>query len=149
MPFLGNPVSSNFQTRPATQEFNGDGSTTIFTLNQTVAQEDIIVSVDGVVQESVDAFTVPNGTNLTFTAAPSSGTGNIFVMYMGTSAGSVTPAAENKGNFKAGGLFRTNAQSLTSDTTILATENANVTGPFTVASGVTLTVESGGTLVTL
>ena len=144
MPFLGNPVSSNFQTRPATQEFNGDGSTTIFTLNQTVAQEDIIVSVDGVVQESVDAFTVPNGTNLTFTAAPSSGTGNIFVMYMGTSAGSITPAAENKGNFKAGGLFRTNAQSLTSDT-----KNANVTGPFTVASGVTLTVESGGTLVTL
>ena len=46
-------------------------------------------------------------------------------------------------------MFRTNAQSLTSDTTILATENANVTGPLTVASGVTLTVESGGTLVTL
>jgi len=38
---------------------------------------------------------------------------------------------------------------LTANTTILATENANVTGPFTVSSGVTLTVESGGTLVTL
>ncbi len=149
MPFIGNPPSTSFQARPATQEFNGDGSTTTFTLNQTVTQEDIVVSVDGVVQESVDAYTVPNGTTLTFTAAPSSGTGNIFVIYLGTSVGSVTPAVQNKGNFKAGGLFRTNAQSLTADTTILATENANVTGPFTVASGVTLTVESGGTLVTL
>jgi hypothetical protein len=149
MPFIGNPPSTSFQARPATQEFNGDGSTTTFTLNQTVTQEDIVVSVDGVVQESVDAYTVPNGTTLTFTAAPSSGTGNIFVIYLGTSVGSVTPAAQNKGNFKGGGIFRTNAQSLTADTTILATENANVTGPFTVASGVTLTVESGGTLVTL
>ena len=149
MPFIGNPPSTSFQARPATQEFNGDGSTTTFTLNQTVTQEDIVVSVDGVVQESVDAYTVPNGTTLTFTAAPSSGTGNIFVIYLGTSVGSVTPAAQNKGNFKGGGLFRTNAQSLTEDITILATENANVTGPFTVASGVTLTVESGGTLVTL
>jgi len=149
MPFIGNPPSTSFQARPATQEFNGDGSTTTFTLNQTVTQEDIVVSVDGVVQESVDAYTVPNGTTLTFTAAPSSGTGNIFVIYVGTSVGSVTPAAQNKGNFKGGGIFRTNAQSLTADTTILATENANVTGPFTVASGVTLTVESGGTLVTL
>ena len=149
MPFIGNPPSTSFQARPATQEFNGDGSTTTFTLNQTVTQEDIVVSVDGVVQESVDAYTVPNGTTLTFTAAPSSGTGNIFVIYLGTSVGSVTPAVQNKGNFKAGGLFRTNAQSLTADTTILATENANVTGPFTVASGVTLTVESGGTLGTL
>ena len=100
-------------------------------------------------QESVDAFTVPNGTTLTFTAAPSSGTGNIFVNFLDLTAGSVTPAQANRGNFKGGGLFRTNAQSLTADTTILATENANVTGPFTVASGVTLTVESGGTLVTL
>ena len=149
MPYIGNPPSTSFQARPATQEFNGDGSTTTFTLNQTVTQEDIVVSVDGVVQESVDAYTVPNGTTLTFTAAPSSGTGNIFVIYLGTSVGSVTPAVQNKGNFKAGGLFRTNAQSLTADTTILATENANVTGPCTVASGVTLTVESGGTLVTL
>ena len=69
-------------------------------------------------------------------------------MFFGRTFGTVTPAAENKGNFKGGGLFRTNAQSLTSNITILATENAQVTGPLTVASGVTLTVESGGRLVT-
>ena len=73
----------------------------------------------------------------------------MFVNYLAPQASTITPAAENKGNFKGGGLFRTNAQSLTADITILATENANVTGPFTVASGVTITIESGGTLVTL
>ena len=149
MPFIGNPVVSQFQARTATQEFNGNGSTTTFTLNQSVTQEDIIVSGDGVVQESVDAFTVPDGTTLTFTAAPSCCTGKIFVIYMGVAASSVTPPEQNRGTFKGGGIFRTNAQSLTSDITILASENANVTGPFTVASGVPLTVESGGTLVTL
>tara|TARA_R100000951_G_scaffold107249_1_gene102466 strand:- start:278 stop:727 length:450 start_codon:yes stop_codon:yes gene_type:complete len=149
MPYLGEKVPANFQSVPAVQRFNGDGSDTTFTLNTTVSSvQDVLVSVDGVIQDSA-AYTIPDGVTLTFTAAPSSGTGNIFVNYNAPQAGTITPAAENKGNFKAGGLFRTNAQSLTADTTILATENANVTGPFTVASGVTLTVESGGTLVTI
>ena len=146
---LGNAIPVVYATTPSVQRFNGDGSDTTFTLTTTVSSvQDVLVSVDGVVQDTA-AYTIPDGTTLTFTAAPSSGTGNIFVNYLAPQAGTVTPPAENKGNFKAGGLFRTNAQSLTADTTILATENANVTGPFTVASGVTLTVESGGTLVTL
>ena len=101
------------------------------------------------VQEPTGAYTVPDGTTLTFTAAPSNNSGNnIFVMFFGRTFGTVTPPSENKGNFKSGGIFRTNAQSLTSDVTILATENAQVTGPLTVASGVTLIIESGGRLVT-
>lgn len=150
MPIIGRPIAASFSNRPTRQEFSGDGSTTVFTLNQTARAEDIVVSVDGVLQEPDGSYTVPNGTALTFDEAPSSNSGNnIFVMYMGTSQASLAPPAENKGNFKAGGIFRTNAQSLTVDTTILATENANVNGPFSVASGVTLTIESGGTLVTL
>ena len=149
MSFLGNAVATHFETTPAVQRFNGDGSDTTFTLNRTVASvQSVLVSVDGVVQDT-SAYSIPDGITLTFTAAPSSGTNNIFVNYLDLARGSVTIPAENKGNFKGGGLFRTNAQSLTSNITILATENANVTGPFTVASGVTLTVESGGTLVTL
>ena len=35
-------------------------------------------------------------------------------------------------------MFRTNAQTLDSNITILATENANVTGPLTITSGVTI-----------
>jgi len=148
--YQGNTPAISYFSTPAVQQFNGDGSTTTFTLNRTVAdKQSVLVSVDGVVQDAASAYTVPDGVTLTFTAAPSSGTANIFVNFLDLTAGSITPPAESKGNFKGGGLFRTNAQSLTADTTILATENANVTGPFTVASGVTLTVESGGTLVTL
>ena len=136
MPYIGSQVGSSFSSRPATQEFNGDNSTTVFTLNQTVAQEDIIVSVDGVIQESVDAFTVPNGTSLTFTEAPSTGTGNIFVIYLGATDTSITIPTQNKGTLDV-------------NTTIEATENANVTGPLTIASGITLTINSGGNVAIL
>ena len=150
MPFIGNDISRAFESMPTRQEFSGDGSTTTFSLNQTVSSpQEIVVSVDGVVQEPTGAYTVPDGTTLTFAAAPSNNSGNnIFVMFFGRTFGTITPADENKGNFKSGGIFRTNSQTLTANTTILATENAQVTGPLTVASGVTLTVESGGRLVT-
>lgn len=147
MAYLGNNVPANFQTPPAVVRFNGDGSDITFDLGRTIGSvQEILVSVDGVVQDT-SAYTVPDGSTLTFTAAPSSGTNNIFVYFLELSAGSVTPAAENKGNFKTGGMFRTNSQNLTIDTTILATENAQVTGTITVDSGVTLTVNSGGRLV--
>ncbi len=148
MPFIGKAPVTTFEATTAVQRFNGDNSDTTFTLNRTVSSvQDVLVSVDGVVQDT-SAYTIPDGTTLTFTTAPSSGTNNIFVNFLAPQTGTVTPADENKGNFKGGGLFRTNAQSLTSNITILATENAQVTGPLTVASGVTLTVESGGRLVT-
>ena len=147
MPYLGNTAGNRFVASKAATQFSGNGSNTSFTLEHAVgSDEDILVSVDGVVQDT-SAYTIPDGTTLTFTAAPSSGTANIFVNFLAPQTGTVTPAAENKGNFKAGGLFRTNAQNLTADTTILATENAQVTGTFTIDSGVTLTVNSGGRLV--
>ena len=45
----------------------------------------------------------------------------------------------------AGDIFRINEQALDLSTTITSTENASATGPLTVSSGITLTVE--GTLV--
>ena len=148
MPYIGVEPESNFQTAPAVVRFSGDGSDTTFDLGRTIGSvQDILVSVDGVVQDTA-AYTVPDGQTLTFSAAPSSNSGNnIFVYFLEVGGASVAPAAENKGNFKAGGLFRTNAQNLTANTTILATENAQVTGPFTIYSSVTLTVNSGGRLV--
>ena len=148
MPLIGNDISPAFESLPTRQEFSGDGSTTTFTLNQTVSSEqDIVVSVDGVVQEPTGAYTVPDGTTLTFAAAPSNNSGNnIFVMFFGRTFGTITPPAENKGNFKNGGMFRTNSQTVDVDTTIEATENATATGPLTVSSGITITVNSGGNL---
>jgi len=149
MPLVGNQVQSGFHAIPSVQRFNGDGSDTTFTLSQTISNvQDVLVSVDGVVQDS-SAYTIPDGTTLTFSAAPSSGTGNIFVNYLGVMDTGVTVPEANKGNFKHGGMFRTNAQSLDSDVTIAATENANVTGPLTIASGSTLTIESGGNVAIL
>ena len=46
----------------------------------------------------------------------------------------------------AGDIFRVNEQTLNTSTTIDADENANATGPLAVASGVTLTVTTGGNL---
>ena len=149
MPYVGNATATTFSTIPSVQRINGDGSDTTFTLSQTVSSvQDILVSVDGVVQDS-NAYTIPDGTTLTFSAAPSSGTGNIFVNYLGVMDTGVTVPEANKGNFKHGGMFRTNAQAMDSNVTIAATENANVTGPLTIASGVTLTINSGGNVAIL
>jgi hypothetical protein len=41
-------------------------------------------------------------------------------------------------------LFRVNANTLNTNTTIVTGENAQATGPISVTSGVTLTVQSGG-----
>ena len=47
----------------------------------------------------------------------------------------------------SGDIFRINEQQLDTDVTIDATENASCTGPLTVATGITLTVATGGSLV--
>ena len=83
MPYLGNEVAEKFVSKPAVDHFSGDGSTTVFTLSFPVASDqDILVSVDGVIQDTA-AYAVSNSTTLTFTAAPSSNSGNnIFVNYL-------------------------------------------------------------------
>jgi len=83
MPYLGNEAAEKFVSKPAVDHFSGDGSTTVFTLSFPVASDqDILVSVDGVIQDTA-AYAVSNSTTLTFTAAPSSNSGNnIFVNYL-------------------------------------------------------------------
>jgi hypothetical protein len=146
MAYIGNQVQANFHDIPSVQRFNGDGSATAFTLNQNVSNvQGVLISVDGVVQDS-SAYSLTGGTNLVFSEAPSSGTGNIFVNYLALTDASVVPPETNKGNFKHGGMFRINSQTIDVSTTIEATENANVTGPVGISSGVTVTVNSGGNL---
>ena len=150
MPYIGNPSAQRFISPRAASVFSGDGSTVAFTLEEAVTtDEDILVSVDGVIQEPSVAYAVSSGTTLTFTAAPSTGTANIYVNYLGLSEGSITPPDANKGNFRLGGMFRINAQTVDVNTTIKGNENANVTGPITIGSGVTLTVNSGGHLAVI
>ena len=84
MPYIGSDPSNRFVAPKAASVFSGDGSTTAFTLDHAVgSDEDILVSVDGVIQEPSVAYAVSSGTILTFTAAPSSNSGNnIFVYYL-------------------------------------------------------------------
>ena len=149
MPYIGNPSVDRFVVPRAASVYSGDGSTTAFTLEVGVgSDEEILVSVDGVIQEPSVGYAVSSGTTLTFTSAPSSNSGNnIFVYYLHRTIGTVAPPVELSGTYKADGIFRTNVQTLSDDITITASENANVTGPLTVASNKTITVEDGGRLV--
>ena len=91
MAYIGNDPSNRFVAPKAASVFSGDGSTTAFTLDHAVgSDEDILVSVDGVIQEPSVAYAVSNGTTLTFTGAPSSNSGNnIFVYYLFRTVGTV------------------------------------------------------------
>ena len=86
--FLGRSTVSMVSAlaSPHIDEFDGNGSTTAFTLTQTPAgsgKENFIVFVDNVYQRygSSYAFTV-SGATITFTSAPPSGTNNIQVIQL-------------------------------------------------------------------
>ena len=98
MAYIGNTAASRFVSNRAASVYSGDGSTVAFTLEQVVTQdEDVLVSVDGVIQEPSVGYAVSNGTTLTFSAAPSTNSGNnIFVYYLASQAGTVGhPASQN------------------------------------------------------
>ena len=120
MPYIGSDPSNRFVAPKAASVFSGDGSTTAFTLDHAVgSDEDILVSVDGVIQEPSVAYAVSNGTTLTFTAAPSSNSGNnIFVYYLFRTVGTVSHPSNNA-------LTATNGT---------LTGNLNVTGTTTLST---------------
>ena len=86
MAYVGQKPATTL-TMPASQYFSGDGSTTAFTLNkgETVSEE-LEGFVNNIQQEpgSGKSYTA-TGTTLTFDAAPSSGTDNVYVVYRGLS----------------------------------------------------------------
>ena len=127
MPYIGNTSPSRFVSNRAASVYSGDGSTTAFTLEQAVVQdEDILVSVDGVVQEPSVAYAVSNATTLTFTGAPSSNSGNnIFVYYLASQVGTVGHPS-NQALSATNGTFSGN-------TTVAGT--STFTGDVTVGDG--------------
>ncbi len=82
MAYVGNPIDTQntFQSLVG-KRFNGDGSTTAFTLDVAPSSTlDIEVFVGNVRQDPNSAYTL-SGTTLTFTGAPPSGTNNIYVVH--------------------------------------------------------------------
>ena len=85
MGMIGNQTTPGVQFAITNDSFNGDGSTTAFTLSQSVsATTDIEVIVDNVQQSPYDSSYSVGGTTLTFSGAPSAGTNNIYVIYHGS-----------------------------------------------------------------
>ena len=127
MAYIGNTASTRFVANRAASVYSGDGSTVAFTLEEAVgSDEDILVSVDGVVQEPSVAYAVSSGTTLTFSAAPSSNSGNnIFVYYLSLAKGSVVHPA-------------TSALSATTGT---FSSNATVAGTLGVTGAATFTAQ--------
>ncbi len=91
MSYIGStPTTQSFIE--GTDYFNGDGSTTAFTLSRSVVSvNDIQATINNVVQQPNTAYTV-SGTTITFTSAPSAGTSNIYVRYLSTTTQSITPS---------------------------------------------------------
>ena len=98
MAYLGTPIDTRNQFQSLVgKRFNGDGSTTDFTLDVAPSSTlDIEVFVGNVRQDPNSAYTL-SGTTLSFTGAPPSGTNNIYVVHQAKSVGTITPGANSVG----------------------------------------------------
>lgn len=86
MAYIGNTPEVNSYAS-GSDNFNGDGSTTKFTLSRrATGVNDVIAVVENVIQDPFTAYTIAanntSGTaDITFTSAPTSGSGNIQVRF--------------------------------------------------------------------
>ncbi len=148
--YIGNaPVPQATQTR---QTFTAtSGQTSFATAGYTAGFVDVYMN--GVRLVDGTDFAATNGSDVVLTSGAA--TGDIIDVLMFTAVDLST--AVGGGRYKgergtlgpaaaAGDIFRVNEQTLNANVTIDATENASATGPLAVASGVTLTVTSGGNL---
>ena len=145
MPFIGTPLDTRntFQSLVG-KRFDGDGSTTDFTLDVAPGSTlDIEVFVGNVRQDPNSAYTL-SGTTLSFTGAPPSGTNNIYVVHQAKSVGTIDPpATETIAKTFSGNVTMSGTNTLSGTTT--------VSGALTASGGVTLsgtTTHSGALNVT-
>lgn len=114
--------------------FNGNGSTTAFTLSRSMTagtETALLVTISGVTQAPTAAYSV-SGTTLTFTGAPPAATGNIRVRYIGAMA---VDAA----------LASAAATSATASATTASTVATNAGNSATAASGSASTASTAAT----
>jgi hypothetical protein len=144
------PVPQATQTR---QTFTAtSGQTSFATAGFTAGFVDIYMN--GVRLVDGTDFAATNGSDVVLTSGAS--TGDIIDVLMFTAVDLAT--AVGGGRYKgergtlgpaaaAGDIFRVNEQTLNTNVTIDATENASCAGPLTLATGVTLTVNGNLTVV--
>jgi hypothetical protein len=90
MAYVGTPIDTQNQFQSLQgKRFSGDASTTAFTLDIAPSSVfDIEVFVENVRQDPNSAYTL-NGTTLTFTGTPPSGTNNIYVVHQAKAVGTI------------------------------------------------------------
>jgi len=116
MAFIGTPLDTRntFQSL-AGKRFNGDGSTTAFTLDVAPSSTlDIEVFVGNVRQDPNSAYTL-SGTTLTFTGAPPSGTNNIYVVHQAKSVGTIDVPSSYKSEAQTISGARTHTGAITAN----------------------------------
>ena len=141
MAYVGTPIDTRntFQSLQG-KRFNGDGSTTAFTLDVAPSSTlDIEVFVGNVRQDPNSAYTL-SGTTLTFTGAPPSGTNNIYVVHQAKSVGTITPGANTVGVTELNLSDGTNGQALTT--------NGSGTLAFSTISGTTINNNADNRVIT-
>jgi len=99
MAYVGTPIDTQNQFQSlAGKRFDGDGSTTNFTLDIAPSSTlDIEVFVENVRQDPNSAYSL-SGTTLAFSAAPPSGTNNIYVIHQAKAVGTISVPDDYKSN---------------------------------------------------
>lgn len=156
MPYIGTqPLTGNFIKLDSISVVNNQAA---YTLQSGGADfkpgqaERLLCSVNGVVQNPNDAFTV-SGATITFSENLVTGDVIDFIVALGEIGTTTTPADgtvdidKMSSSIMKNNAIRVNDTNLTSNVTIAADENAMVAGPFTIDSSVTLTVNGTFTVV--
>ncbi len=140
MAYLGNKPRNNLLTMNSSQ-YSGNNILTNFTLTQAVGNvNEIEVYVGNVRQDPFSAYSVTGGTTLAFTAAPPTGTNNIYVVYQGKAVGTTTPG-ENSieyGMIKSINGGYENLATISTSITVAATDNMMLCGPVSMTGTVTV-----------
>jgi hypothetical protein len=135
MAYLGASPLASFAS-PSKDTFSGDNSTTSFTMGQSVSDPNAIeVFVDNVRQEPTSAYTV-NGTTLTFTGTPATGSNNIYVIHKQGVIGNGLLPTSGRSSDRVGSLTVDGASTLT----------GNITAGGTLSGVTTLTTSSTATI---
>ena len=140
MAYLGNAPKQNLNTMNS-QQFNGDNTTTNFVLNQPVGNTaEVEVYVGNVRQDPFSAYSISGGTTLAFTAAPPTGTANIYVVFQGKTSGTIEPGQNSiqAGMISAINGGYKNLATISEEITVPATDNMMMCGPVAFTNTVTV-----------
>ena len=156
MPYIGvPPLNGLFQKLDSISVVNNQASYTMQIDSadfKPAMAEQLLVSVNGVIQAANDAYTV-SGATITFSENLVTGDVIDFILALGevgdTGAPSDGSVDINKmsTSIMKNNAIRVNDTNLTSSVTIAADENAMVAGPFTVDNNVTITINGTFTVV--